>query len=194
MERNVIIAAIAAGVVSITVVYQGYRINSLEYRLYALESSAVDERADEEDRRREDRANAERVQPVPKPRPRPETKGDVKERLKELKQLSQDDKRERWKELRKEQVVDDVMDFAADNNIPDRVAEDLVVMIEIHSEDSRLRWERVHDGSLDAQDARQETDSARKALRDEVIDQIGLEKWQALEGLLDLGKGQARRR
>lgn len=188
MESKTLIAAVIGGVMAIALVYQSVRINGLEYRLFALENP-IGERpviAEAPDPEPEFRPRRERL---PQPQPRL-SEAEVQQRLELANQRSQTERRERWKTMWHQQMVEEVNTFAAANNIPPRVADEIAVVVDVHSEDSRLRWEKVHDGTLGVSEAREQADAARQALRDEMEDQIGQEKWADLEGRIDLRSNQ----
>jgi len=172
MERNRLIAIAIFGIMSLAIAHQYSRINALDERL--------DQMADRVNQR------PAAVQARPR-RELAEKRAEIKDTLERTNQRAKTERRVRWKELWRESLADEIDAFAQQNNIPPTVAEELTVIIEVHSEDGRLRWEQVHNGRLDVKDARQQTESARRALRDEVIDHIGPDKWAALDKYLELG-------
>jgi len=172
MERSSIFATVIVGVMALALAHQHSRVAKLSQRVAQLE------------------ARAEPPAPVPPPvaHDGTEQQAEIKARLDRANQRSKTERRERWKELWRQSLVEEIDAFAAQNNIPPALAEEIAAIVEVHSEDSRLRWEQVHDGTLEIKEARRQTEAARRALREEMVDQIGPEKWAALDERLELGR------
>jgi hypothetical protein len=177
METKSIIATAVIGLLALMTLHQYGRLSELSQRLDQMEIR--------------DEADASRV-PAQPARNRSEQKAEIKARLERANQRSKTERRERWKDLWRQSLVEEIDAFAAENNIPGNVAEEIADIVEVHSEDSRLRWEQVHEGTLELKDARQQTEAARRALREEMEEQIGLSKWEALDERLDLGRAPRR--